>query len=435
VLKKLLFLCLVGALASTFAFASGQAATEKVTLTYWLYGGAAANIALNHKFVDQWNAANPNIQVVITDQVWDTVVQHFQTAAMAGSLPDAARIHAQMVNNFGAKGGYLEPLDNFADWATVKAKYVAGLLDACSFGGKYWGLPDTPILFAMLANKAVFDKAGVAKPNDATWTWKDFQATAKALTKDLNGDGTIDQYGYGIMGGELGGHAYRVAPFAFLAGGVAFNNDMTKAMFNTQPWIDTVQMLADMNQKDKSIDPGYLSDAYGDTSAKFASGRIAMSIEGPWYPGMTRGTNPNAEIWTLQMPKPAKVTGPGVAGTLSDGSAQVIAKSSKNKQAAWKFLQYMRGPEFDANYINADFGGLPVMKVTYNLPAWRQFEGFDAYGAMAPTSRPWPYAAQLAEITRDVLATLTLKAIKGDITVADALAQSDIKSNEILARK
>jgi multiple sugar transport system substrate-binding protein len=137
VLKKLLFLCLVGALASTFAFASGQAATEKVTLTYWLYGGAAANIALNHKFVDQWNAANPNIQVVITDQVWDTVVQHFQTAAMAGSLPDAARIHAQMVNNFGAKGGYLEPLDNFADWATVKAKYVAGLLDACSFGGKY----------------------------------------------------------------------------------------------------------------------------------------------------------------------------------------------------------------------------------------------------------------------------------------------------------
>jgi multiple sugar transport system substrate-binding protein len=296
-------------------------------------------------------------------------------------------------------------------------------------------LPDTPILFAMLANKSVFDKAGVAKPNDATWTWKDFQATAKALTKDLNGDGTIDQYGYGIMGGELGGHAYRIAPFAFLAGGVAFNDDMTKSMFNTQPWIDVVQMLADMNLKDHSIDPGYLSDAYGDTTNKFASGRIAMSIEGPWYPGMIRGTNPKAEIWTLQMPKPAKVTGTGVAGTLSDGSAQVIAKSSKNKQAAWQFLQYIRGVEFDANYTNADFGGLPVMKATYTLPAWKQFEGFDAYGAMAPTSRPWPYAAQLAEITRDVLATLTLKAIKGDISVADAMAQADIKTNEILARK
>jgi len=435
-MKRLLVLCLISIVAGTFAFASGQAASsEKVTISYWLYGGAPANIALNHKFVDQWNAAHPNIQVVITDQVWDTVVQHFQTAAMAGSLPDVARIQAQMVNNFGAKGGYIEPLDNFSDWPTVKAKYVAGLLDACKFAGKYWGLPDTPILFAMLANKSVYDKAGVAKPNDAKWTWSDFRATAKALTKDLNGDGTIDQYGYGLMGGELGGHAYRISPFAFLAGGVAFNDDMTKASFNTQPWIEVVQMLADMNLKDHSIDPGYLSDAYGDTTNKFASGRIAMSIEGPWYPGMIRGTNAKAEIWTLQMPKPAKVTGPGVAGTLSDGSAIVIAKSSKQKQAAWQFLQYIRGVEFDSNYTNADYGGLPVTKATYELPAWKQFEGFDAYGAMAPTSRPWPYAAQLAEITRDVLATLTLKAIKGDISVADALAQSDVKANEILARK
>lgn len=432
-MKRVLLLCLAGVLASTFAFARGP--TEKITLTFWLYGGAPANIELNHQFVDKWNAAHPNVQVVITDQVWDTVVQHFQTAAMSGSLPDAARIHAQMVNNFGAKGGFLEPLENFSDWAKVKEKYVVGLLDACKFGGKYWGLPDTPILFAMLANKACFDKAGVPKPNDATWTWKEWQAIAKALTKDLNGDGKIDQYGYGLMGGELGGHAYRIAPFAFLAGGVAFNDDLTKASFNTQPWIETVQMLADMNLKDKSIDPGYLSDAYGDTTAKFASGRIAMSIEGPWYPGMIRGSNPKAEVWTLQMPKPAKVTGPGVAGTLSDGSAFVIAKSSKQKQAAWEFIKYMRGPEFDANYTKADYGGLPVIKATYDLPAWKQFEGFDAYAALAPTSRPWPYAAQLAEITRDVLATLTLKAIKGDISVADCMAQCDIEANKILARK
>jgi len=74
VLKKLFVLCLVGLVAGTCAFAKGQADTGKVELTFWLYGGAPANITLSHKFVDQWNAAHPNIHVTITDQVWDTVV-------------------------------------------------------------------------------------------------------------------------------------------------------------------------------------------------------------------------------------------------------------------------------------------------------------------------------------------------------------------------
>jgi multiple sugar transport system substrate-binding protein len=434
-MKKLCVLFLFGVMACAVAFGSGQAAKENVKLTFWIYGGSEANIKLQHQYVDKWNAAHPEAQVTATDQVWDTVMQHFQTAAMAGSLPDVARVHAMMVNSMGAKGGYLEPIDSFSDWAKVKALYVPGLIDSTKFAGHYWGFPDTTIIFAMLANKGVFDKAGVAKPDDTKWTWKEWQEICKKLTKDLNGDGVVDQYGYGIMGGELGGHAYRISPLAFLAGGEAFTEDLTKSMFNTAPWIEVVQMLVDMNLKDKSIDPGYLSDGYGDTTNKFASGRIAMSIEGPWYPAMIRASNPKAEVWTLQMPKPAKVTGKGVPGTLADSSTVVMSKSSKVKQAAWEFMKYIRGPEVDANYTDAQYGGLPVISASYNLPAWKNYEGGDAYRALGGTSRPWPYAAALTEITRDILATITLKAMKGDISVADAMAQIDAKTNEILARK
>jgi len=430
---KRLFLVFVVALVAIAAIGAAQ----KVTMQFWLYGGSGANGQRNHDFVDKWNAANPNIQVVITDQVWDTIFEHFQTAAMSGALPDAARIHAPFINAFGAKGGYLEPLDNFADFKQVKALYVNGLIDACAFGGKYWGLPSTPILFAMLTNPAVFQKAGVAKPNDRTWKWPEWKATIKRLTKDLNGDGTPDQYGYGIMGGELGGHAYRISPLTFLAGGVMSDDKMTKSMLNTAPWIEVVQMLADMNLKDKSLEPGYLTDNYTETSAKFATDRIAMSIEGPWYPGMIRGIakDENKNIWTLDMPKPDKITGPGVPGTLADGSAVVIAKSSKYKKEAWEFIKFMTGAEFDAGYTDAAGGGLPCVKVTYNLPAWKTFEGYDAYGSLAPNCRPWPYHPALVEITRDVIAQVTLRAIKGDMSVKDAMADIDKKVNEILARK
>jgi multiple sugar transport system substrate-binding protein len=436
-MRKLITLCLLVLLVSAVVFAGGQKEAGKITLNFWLYGGAPRNQDANQEFVDKWNAAHPEVQVVMTKQVWDTIFEHFQTAAMSNALPDAARIHAPFINAFGAKGGYLEPLDNFADFKQAKAVYVDGFIDACSFGGHYWGIPSTPILFAMLTNKAVFDKAGMAKPSDNTWTWPQWKDTIKRLTKDLNGDGIADQYGYGIMGGELGGHAYRISPLAFLAGAVMCDDAMTKSMLNTPPWTEVVQMLVDMNLKDKSLEPGYLTDAYGEVSNKFASDRIAMSIEGPWYPDYIRGLTPGGqkEIWTLNMPKPTKITGPGVPGTLSDGSAVVIAKSSKYKQQAWEFIKFVTGPEFDKLNTDAAMGGLPVVKATYSLPEWKTFEGWEAYGALAPTSRPWPYHPSLVEITRDVIAQVTLQAIKGDISVAACMADIDKKVNEILARK
>ena len=182
---------------------------------------------------------------------------------MSNSLPDVARVQAPFINAFGAKGGYLEPIDNFSDFKAVKNLYVDGYINALQYAGHYWGLPDTPILFPVVSNPAVFKAAGVAKPNDKTWTFSDFRAIAKKLTKDTNGDGKTDQYGYGIMGGDLGGTAYRVAPLVFMAGGQALSDDMSKALFNTQPWRDVMQMEVSMNQADKSIEPGFLSDDFG----------------------------------------------------------------------------------------------------------------------------------------------------------------------------
>ena len=39
--------------------------------------------------------------------------------------------------------------------------------------------------------------AGVAYPND-NWTWNDLRDAAKKLTKDKDGSGKINQWGFGI---------------------------------------------------------------------------------------------------------------------------------------------------------------------------------------------------------------------------------------------
>jgi multiple sugar transport system substrate-binding protein len=361
--------------------------------------------------------------------------EHFQTAAMSNSLPDVSRVHGPFVNAFGAKGGYLEPIDNFSDFKTVKNLYVDGYIEATNFGGHYWGLPDTPILFPVVSNPAVFKAAGVAKPNDSTWTFNDFKAIAKKLTKDNNGDGKVDQYGYGIMGGDLGGTAYRVAPLVFMAGGQALSPDLSKSLFNTQPWRDVMQMEVDMNRTDKSIEPGFLTDDFGALVNKWTSGIVAMDIEWPGFPAMVKSTNPGIEVWVQQLPKANKVTGAGTPGTLSDSSTISIMKSSKHKAEAWTFIKFKTGPEYDVNNTTSAGGGMPVCKATYSLPAWKLYEGYDAYTAMGPTSRPWPYHPALVEITRDVFATTFLRAVKGDLTVDAAINDIQTKVTAILARK
>jgi multiple sugar transport system substrate-binding protein len=51
----------------------------------------------------------------------------------------------------------------------------------------------TPMLIAY--NRDAFDAAGVPYPRD-DWTWEEFRAAAKALTRDSDGDGRVDRWGF-----------------------------------------------------------------------------------------------------------------------------------------------------------------------------------------------------------------------------------------------
>lgn len=45
-------------------------------------------------------------------------------------------------------------------------------------------------------NRTLFDAAGLPYPHEG-WTWSEFRAAARSLTRDSDGDGTVDQWGFG----------------------------------------------------------------------------------------------------------------------------------------------------------------------------------------------------------------------------------------------
>ena len=61
--------------------------------------------------------------------------------------------------------------------------------------GKQLGIPFGVDMEFIAYNKKLFDEAGVDYPRD-DWILEEFLEKAKRLTKDRNGDGRIDQYGF-----------------------------------------------------------------------------------------------------------------------------------------------------------------------------------------------------------------------------------------------
>jgi len=90
-----------------------------------------------------------------------------------------------------ADEGVIAPLDEVTDPALWEDHYPK-VVKTVTYKGKIWALPLEANPYALYCNLPMFRAAGLPLPK----TWEDTLAAARALTKDFDGDGKIDQYGY-----------------------------------------------------------------------------------------------------------------------------------------------------------------------------------------------------------------------------------------------
>ena len=86
-------------------------------------------------------------------------------------------------------------------------------------------------------NTKVFKDAGIERPSD-DWTWDDFLAIAKQLTK---GEGANQTYGYGIPYFNFGIH-----PWFLSNGAPLLKNDLTESNLNDPKVVEAAQFLHDL---------------------------------------------------------------------------------------------------------------------------------------------------------------------------------------------
>jgi multiple sugar transport system substrate-binding protein len=337
-------------------------------------------------------------------------------------------VHANYAAEFGGSS-FFYPINTFPDFPEVKSWYVPNLLESCRYKEDYYGLPSSAIAFVLICNTELFEREGIQPPR----TWSEFRKTARLLTKDLNGDGAVDQYGLVLMGGDRGGFSYRFAPFLFKSGVRFLSDDLKKATFNTPRGVAALQLFADMYQIDHSITPGFLAYTHSEINDLFCSNKVAMSIEGPWFRGMVNEKKPGKELTVVPIPVPDDLIGEyETAPTLQDMVMMAMSAQSKHPKEAWEFLKYLRNEEADMAWIHNDLGAVATTRKALESPEAGSVRDLAIYRNELEHAWPWPGHPRIIAIVNDILAPYGQKGIIGEMTPKDALDEAAREAQKLL---
>ncbi len=260
---------------------------------------------------DQWDKnfmeKHPDISIKVINSSWDQHNQTVPTWAAAGQLPDIVYVHGSRAFPWN-KEGIMVSIQDYVD--ADKAFDVAGIweeaLKLYRYQGKLYEIPydHGPVILGY--NKDLFDKAGVAYP-DENWTWDDFLAAAKKLTIPDK------QWGYsGYYGGILGlSNEYGVSLVGPWGGEVMDENE-TKVLLDSAESIQGLKFHADMIHVDKIAPLPAQASAF--PSGIWIAGVVGMFGLATW--GTPQVARPNiATTPATQMPAGNAPACAGVAAT------------------------------------------------------------------------------------------------------------------------
>ncbi len=394
---------------------------EPVRVVLWEFGGLPGMQEWVKAAVERFNAERDDIQIELEFRDWATQRESLISTTILGDGPDIIRVHHKYSVEFGELGG-LYALENFDDFPSVKSLILDNVWDPVSYEGKHYGVPVTMLPFILAVNRDILSKHGLEIPQN----WEELKAMGPLLKKH-----GIDAFT--MPGGVNLDTAYRFLPLLFRAGGRVFNADWSAAAFNGPAGVAALSMLVDM--KSQGFMPA-ASAAYrfDENAAHWATGKAALSIEGPWWQNTMAG-NYDFDLDKLvlaQVPGPATRYEEHPSGTLLDVAMVAITGYSPVPDHAWEVLKalYVSDPVW--RKPNPDLGGMPTQKAAYAPGVESDYIGLDELAEAGRNGISWPGHPGITEIQRHIADAVNM-AMTGTLTPQEALDQAAEEVNEILS--
>ncbi|MEV0826123.1 ABC transporter substrate-binding protein [Nonomuraea rubra] len=353
---------------------SSSSPNEPVKIDFLSLAWQKESVAANKQLVDEWNKANPGIQVTYVQGSWDNVNDQLVTQFAGGTAPDVIHNDSPALSGFASDGYLLDLKDKLP--AELKSDIPQPAWDTVTFGdGKggqgVYGVPFLQESQVIIANKKLLDESGVRIPTASEpWTWDEFSEAAKKMTKGES---------YGVAW-AMKSPVNKTLNLALNFGGTFFQTGADgKTTVKVGPEErEVLQRIHDQLHKDKSADPDALGQGTADPLPAFYKGKFAMLPAGVYLRQQVVEQAPDGFEWvTLPAPKGTSAEQGAVSQTLS------IAQESEHPDEAMKFISFFLNGTNQAKLAKGDWL-LPTSQKAAADPAMTTEEnGWDVATASA----------------------------------------------------
>jgi multiple sugar transport system substrate-binding protein len=306
----------------------------------------------------------------------DDLIVRLSTSIAGGEPPDLFLMNYRYYGQFAARDA-LEPVDTYLEGseASSAGDFFGTAMTPFQWQGRQVCLPQNVSSLVVYYNADRFAEAGLPLPAEG-WTWDDMVRSARALTRDDDGDGTTDVYGLGVDPEII-----RLAPLIWSNGGSLVDDEAAPTRFDFDaPAVTAMQRFIDLRSLHE-VTPTDEEAESEDLETRFLNDRLGMLME-------SRRVVPTLRTISSFGWDVAPFPGMRERVSVLHSDAYCITAGSDAKDASWRFIEFALGP--DGQRITAEAGR--------TVPSLRSVADSDAF--LEPAALPSHSEVFLDQIPR-----------------------------------
>jgi multiple sugar transport system substrate-binding protein len=395
---------------------SGSADTTEIR--FWVFGAEGEVV---EQLLPDFERENPDIRVRVQKIPWTAAHEKLLTAYASNSLPDICQLGNTWIPEFEMLNA-LEELRPRVDTSGIISveDYFEGIWNTNIIDDGLFGIPwyvDTRVLFY---RKDILRDAGFPEPPR---TWSELYQLSKSINERA---GTEERYAILMPTNEW------VPPVLFgLQGGSSLlKNNATYGDFSGEEFKNSFEFYSGFYHEGLApVGITQVTNIYQGLTEGF----FALYISGPWNIGEFRRRLPEymQDNWgTAPLPGPSEGS-PGVS--IAGGSSLVMFNQSKNKDEAWKLIEFFSRPDIQIRF-NEISGNLPPRLSVWEISGIKDDIHIRAFYEQMPYVVPLPKVPEWEQIALKVQQYAEIVSM-GRMTVPQALAALDREVDRILDKR
>lgn len=347
----------------------------------------------DRELVCAFEKANPDIHIEVMSYRSEVYPYYVQSLLESGSQVDVVYANQMAMFTELSESGFCEPLDSYIKRDNTSVSPYGDYFHSSE--GEIEALPYRIDKFLLYYNKDLFDRAGMPYPT-SDMTWEEWQATADTLQQ------TLDPNQHSAFFIYIPTHWSEIFTSASFSIATMDLDELRRG----------IHMLIQMQEKGTMVSMQEMNTHSG-AQRLFETGNYGMYVCGTW---LMHYFKIDAQAGACQM-NWGVTERPHWEGKENENAAWVtslcINKNSKEKEAAWKFVNFVcgkQGAEIMANnlmvpaYQDADITQILKQQMEkHQLTVSLSADSFDAPKEVSSLRESRARAAVISEIGRCVL--------------------------------